>query len=91
MARIDVPPYMLVDGNPARPRKLNTVGLKRRGMTEETIGVLKQAFKLLYRSDLNTSDALERITDEVETLPEVAHLVDFLQKIPEGERGRQLD
>jgi len=90
-ARIDVPHYMLVDGNPARPRKLNTVGLKRRGVSEESLAALKHAFRLLYRSDLNTSDAVARIEGEVQMTPEVVNLVEFLKLIPEGERGRQLD
>ena len=89
--RIDVPPYLLVDGRPARPISLNVVGLKRRGVTGESIAALKRAFKVLYRSDLNTTQAIQHIRAESELLPEVARLVEFIEKIPEGERGRQLN
>lgn len=89
--RIDVPPYMLANGNPARPRKLNTVGLRRNGVSAESIGALQAAYRVLYRSGLNTTDAVARVRDEIDGLPEILHLVEFLEKIPEGERGRQLD
>lgn len=91
LVRIDVPPFMLVNGDPARPVKLNTVGLRRRGFSTETIEALRHAFRLLYRSDLNTSDAIARIRAEVAPLPEVNYLIEFLERIPQGERGRQLD
>jgi len=90
-ARVDVPHYMLAEGDPARPIKLNTVGLKRRGVTDESLAALKQAFKIVYRSELNTSDALARVEAEVPQLPEVANLLEFIRKIPEGHRGRQLN
>jgi UDP-N-acetylglucosamine acyltransferase len=63
MARIDrdVPPYMLVEGNPARVRTLNLVGLKRSGMSSEDLQVLKKAFRLLYRSGLSFKEALEAL------------------------------
>ncbi|MEA5620064.1 acyl-ACP--UDP-N-acetylglucosamine O-acyltransferase [Cronbergia sp. UHCC 0137] len=63
MARIDrdVPPYMLVEGNPARVRTLNLVGLKRSGMAVSDLQMLKKAFRLLYRSELNFKDALEKL------------------------------
>ena len=51
----DVPPFMLCDGNPTYVRNLNIIGCKRRGMTQDTLAELKQLFKLLYRSNLNTN------------------------------------
>ena len=62
MARIDrdVPPYMLVEGNPARVRTLNLVGLKRSGMNSTDLQVLKKAFRILYRSGLSFKEALEQ-------------------------------
>jgi UDP-N-acetylglucosamine acyltransferase len=63
MSRIDrdVPPYMLVEGNPARVRSLNLVGLKRMGLDPEEMKELKQAFKLLYRSGLTIEEALREL------------------------------
>jgi UDP-N-acetylglucosamine acyltransferase len=63
MARIDrdVPPYMLVEGNPGRIRTLNLVGLKRSGMDSSDLQMLKKAFRILYRSNLIFKDALEQL------------------------------
>ncbi|HEY9819746.1 MAG TPA: acyl-ACP--UDP-N-acetylglucosamine O-acyltransferase [Candidatus Sericytochromatia bacterium] len=72
MSRIDrdVPPYMLVEGNPSRVRSLNLVGLKRAGMTATELGVLKKVFKTLYRSGSTLNEALEHL----ELLPDNEHL-----------------
>ncbi|MDB9380123.1 acyl-[acyl-carrier-protein]--UDP-N-acetylglucosamine O-acyltransferase, partial [Nodularia sphaerocarpa CS-585A2] len=69
MARIDrdVPPYMLVEGNPARVRTLNLVGLKRSGMSSSDLQVLKKAFRILYRSGLSFKEALEQLEQLGET------------------------
>jgi len=76
MSRIDrdVPPYMLVEGNPGRVRSLNLVGLRRAGIAEAEQGhvlqTLKEAFRLLYRSDLPLNQALEKL----DLLPDYQHL-----------------
>jgi UDP-N-acetylglucosamine acyltransferase len=79
MARIDrdVPPYMLVEGNPARVRSLNLVGLKRSGMPANDLKMLKQAYRLLYRSDVLFKDALQQLETLANT-EEVQHLRRFL-------------
>lgn len=80
----DLPPYMLVDGNPAASRGVNSVGLQRQGVPEETIRRLRQAFRFLYRSGLNTTQALERIAGELEPCPEIGHLVAFVRESKRG-------
>ena len=80
----DVPPYVTVSGNRAKPYGLNLVGLKRRGFTEESIRALKKAYKIVYRSSLLLSDALGKIRDEVETLPEVDYFVEFIENATRG-------
>ncbi len=72
MARIDrdVPPYMLVEGNPARIRTLNLIGLKRAGFSIEELQILKKAFRILYRSDITFKEALEKL----EFLGDTEHL-----------------
>jgi len=80
----DVCPYSMVAGNPLKTMGLNLVGLKRRGFSPVTIGTLKQAFKLLFFSHLNTTQALEAIENNVEPSPEVLKLIDFVRK---SERG----
>jgi UDP-N-acetylglucosamine acyltransferase len=80
----DVPPFMLVDGNPAKTRTVNKIGLERNGVPEETQAALRQAFKILFRDGLTISNALARIETEVALLPEVQHLVQFIRT---SERG----
>ncbi|HEY7698712.1 MAG TPA: acyl-ACP--UDP-N-acetylglucosamine O-acyltransferase [Vicinamibacteria bacterium] len=58
---LDVPPFFTVDGVPARAVGLNLVGLKRAGVSEEDVRVLKRAYRLLYRSKLPARDAVREI------------------------------
>jgi len=80
----DVPPYMLVDGNPAAVRALNKVGLERNGVSEEAQTALKQAHRILFREGLTIPNALAKVEKEVPGLPEVQHLVKFVRA---SERG----
>lgn len=80
----DVPPFMMADGNPAETRTINKVGLERNGVGADAQAALKQAYKILFREGLTISNALTRIEAEVATLPEIAHLVDFVRA---SERG----
>jgi UDP-N-acetylglucosamine acyltransferase len=75
----DVPPFMLCDGNPAYVRNLNVIGCRRSGMDRQTISDLKQLYKLLYRSQLNTKKALAEFSPATES-EEVAHLLNFLKQ-----------
>lgn len=83
MSRIDrdVPPYMLVEGNPSRVRSLNQVGLKRAGIADADNGQvfqsLKQAFRLLYRSGLSFQEVLNEMNGLYPN-PHLQHLHDFL-------------
>jgi UDP-N-acetylglucosamine acyltransferase len=80
----DVPPFMLVDGNPAEARTINKVGLDRHGLSEEAQAALKQAYKILFRDGLTVSNALARIEADLPSLPEIQHLVQFVRA---SERG----
>jgi UDP-N-acetylglucosamine acyltransferase len=82
--RQDVPPFMLADGNPARVRTINKVGLERNGLPEASQAVLRQAYKILFRDGLNLANAATRIETELPALPELAHLVAFVRT---SERG----
>lgn len=87
MSRIsqDCPPYMMVVGNPDPEIKgLNSIGLKRRGVTPEARKVLKQALKFIVSDGLSTTQALEKIDAELESNPELEHLVEFIRA---SERG----
>ncbi len=89
MARIDrdVPPYMLVEGNPARVRSLNLVGLKRSGLDSANLLLLKKAFRILYRSNLTFKEALEQLEllGDTEQLQQLRRFL-LLSQMP-GRRG----
>lgn len=80
----DVPPYMMASGERAKIYGLNSVGLKRRDFSEETMNALHKAYRLLYRSKLSLPHALERIKTEIPSNAEVDHLVAFIES---SERG----
>jgi len=80
----DVPPFMIVDGNPGATRTINKVGLERNGVSEAAQSALKQAFKLLFREGLTMSNALAKIEAELPKLPEILHLIGFVRT---SERG----
>jgi len=85
----DVPPYSLVDGKPAKVVGPNIVGLRRAGASVETRQAIQRAFRLIYRSGLEMSRALEQVTGELGSFAEVRYLVEFLQRMREGRVGRQ--
>jgi UDP-N-acetylglucosamine acyltransferase len=80
----DVAPYTLAAGNHATLFGLNLIGLKRRGFPEETINEIKKAYRIIFRSNLLLADAIKKVKNEVENLPEVNHLIEFIEK---SERG----
>jgi UDP-N-acetylglucosamine acyltransferase len=62
----DVPPYMLADGSPAEVRSINKVAMDRADISSEKVELVKSLFKILYKSDLNRSQALEQIKQQNE-------------------------
>ena len=78
----DVPPFLLVSHFDAAAHGLNMVGLRRSGASRETVSVLKQAYRLLYRSGLARKEALDRI--EALATPEALHLVEFIRSSKRG-------
>lgn len=80
----DVPPYMIADGNPARVRAINSVGLSRRGFSEEAVASIKRAHRVLYREKRNHREALEILRSWPERGPEIEALIDF---VASSERG----
>jgi UDP-N-acetylglucosamine acyltransferase len=75
----DIPPFMMANGNRAKCYGLNTVGLRRYGVSREAIVKLKQAYRAIFLSKLNTSQALERLATDVDSCPEVEHLIHFIK------------
>jgi UDP-N-acetylglucosamine acyltransferase len=80
----DLPPFTLCEGNRAKPLSLNTVGLKRRGFTPETLEALKKAYKIIFRTRTPLAQAMEQVRQEVPDLPEVRYLLDFIQASSRG-------
>ncbi len=89
MSRInrDVPPYMTVEGNPAKVRSLNLTGLKRRGFSTTEIRELKKAFRLLYLQHIPLKDAIVQL-DMLSDNKHILHLQKFIQlSLANGRRG----
>ncbi len=80
----DVPPYLKAVGNPVKLYGLNSVGLQRSGFDESLVRELKRAYRLVFRSELNVSQALGRARAELQMLPEVTAFLTFIE---ESERG----
>lgn len=80
----DIPPFMLVSGDPAHVSGLNSVGLGRAGMDPEARRELKKAFRILYRSGLKLSDAVETMEQELIMSEPVEHLMRFLRNVERG-------
>ncbi len=88
---VDIPPFALADGKPARVVGLNVRGLRRAGISAESRVGLAKAFKVLFRSGLNLSNALEQLAQAETACPEVEYLVRFLEKARSGFAGRAED
>lgn len=78
----DVPPFVKVSGYYAKPFGLNTVGLKRRGFTDQTINELKRAYKIIYRNGLTLANAIAALQQM--TAPEVLQLATFVETANAG-------
>lgn len=90
MSRVvrDVPPFMLVEGLEQTVHDINAVGLRRIGVTQEARLALHKACKLLFKSQLGLSNAMEIVEREVKKGPEVAYLIWFLERLFRGKNGR---
>ena len=80
----DVPPFIKVAGNPVEVAGINSIGMKRNGFTEEELLNLKKAYRLLYRSGLNVTQAMERIASDCNLDPRIEELMAFIRR---SERG----
>jgi UDP-N-acetylglucosamine acyltransferase len=80
----DVPPFFIADGNPAEIRGVNQVGLERRGFSAEEIRVLREAYRLLCRTNLNVKQACDAIRAELPSNDHTAHLLTFIETSKRG-------
>jgi len=83
----DVPPFVMAVGRPAEPHSVNSEGLKRRGYSTEQIRNIRDAYRILYRSQLKLIEATEQIEQRARNQPELQPLIDFLNdSTPRRER-----
>ena len=88
----DVPPFMIVEGNPAKVRRVNEVGLTRAGYDQEVIKQLDGSFRRIYRNKkLNRKEIFEEIKRDVAASEESLYLISFLKRSLEGRHGRHLE
>ncbi len=80
----DVPPYILAGQEPLAYQGLNIVGLRRRNFSPDTLNTLEKAYRLIYESDLNVTQALQRIATELPMTDEVKHVVEFIERSKRG-------
>ncbi len=80
----DVPPYILASSEPLKYSGLNVVGLRRRGFTPESRELMKKAYRILFRSEFNTSQALEKIKSDLAQTEEIQAIVQFIENTQRG-------
>jgi len=76
----DVPPFVMAVGSPAEPHSVNSEGLKRRGFSPEQIRNIRNAYRVLYRSQLKLEEAVAQITELAKSQPELQLFVDFMPR-----------
>lgn len=84
----DVPPFMLCEGAPARPRCINIVALKRHDFTTHVIDCLAEAHRLIYRAKVGVDPAREILRGNAQLVPQVNQLLAFVEGQQDGRHGR---
>lgn len=84
MANMDVPPFIMTSGYPARFMGLNIVGLRRRGFTKEEIDAIKETYRLYYNSGMNPLVAKEKIVEKFGEQPHIKSIIEFMDKSSRG-------
>lgn len=80
----DIPPFMMVDGHPAKAFGINSVGLDRAGFSKEDKSALKRAFRIIFKSGLSLKSVVKQLKQEIPSSAPLQTLIDFLEK---SERG----
>lgn len=84
----DIAPFMLADGNPARPRCINIVALRRNEFSQNVIDAINEAYRLLYRARVGLCNVREILAAKGSLLPEIEHLLDVVDISQQGRHGR---
>ena len=80
----DVPPYLMVSGNTAKPSGLNRVGLRRNGFSDKSVDALRKAYRIVYREGLLLKDALKKLETLADANGEVANFTRFIRGSKRG-------
>ena len=80
----DIPPYIIAGRDPICYAGINIVGLRRRNFSNETIEQIHNAYRLIYQSGLNTTEALQKIETEMEQTKEIQYIVKFIKESARG-------
>jgi len=80
----DVPAYVMVSGQPPRPRGINAEGLKRRGFDPGQIRNIREAYRLLYRQGMQRADAISELRSRVDEQPELALMIESIENSKRG-------
>ena len=80
----DVPPYILATGEPLQYAGINSVGLRRRNFSQETRNIIKLAYKLIYKSNLNLKQAIDSIKSKIELSEEIKNIIKFVENSDRG-------
>lgn len=80
----DVPPYVMVSGNPSAPHGINSEGLKRRGFAPKSVMAIRRAYKTIYKSGLKLDEARTALAGDVAEAPELQAMIDFLAQAGRG-------
>ncbi len=80
----DIPPYIIAGRDPIAYCGINIVGLRRHGFSNELIENVHNAYRIIYQSGLNVSDALEKVKKEIPSSPEIEYIIEFVQSSKRG-------
>ncbi|MFV0415254.1 MAG: acyl-ACP--UDP-N-acetylglucosamine O-acyltransferase [Chthoniobacterales bacterium] len=80
----DVPPYMIADGQPAEIRGTNKIGLERHGFTPEQLKEIREAYRLIWRSNMNVKQACDAIREQLQQTEEVKIFLEFVESSQRG-------
>lgn len=84
----DVPPYILAAHEPLKFSGLNVIGLRRRGFSNDEIAEMKKAYGYIYDKSLNVSQALAKIESEMEIIPPIKNMIEFIRSSKRGLIGK---
>jgi UDP-N-acetylglucosamine acyltransferase len=90
-SRLDLPPFTTSDERRAVVRGVNVIGLRRLGVGQQVRSAIKEAYRILYRSGANRSDALATIEANIEPYPEIKEIVEFFRTSKRGCAGAAAD